>query len=171
MSATLCQFSFEVLSGENLNLRQKEDLIRKIGRKIRVVVEMFYFTWHGAQVVGTNYLIPVGEQINGGAEVKYGVVYAGFVLAQMEGARNRLNIAALDACGNDPFARSFRSSSLGLASIDSTAGTLIAYATAPGRTASDGAVALTPLIALPRGVDPSLKSEMSCSDSFGIAVC
>jgi tetratricopeptide (TPR) repeat protein len=44
----------------------------------------------------------------------------------------------LDACRNDPFARSFRSSSSGLASIDAPVGTLIAYATAPGRTASDG---------------------------------
>ena len=63
---------------------------------------------------------------------------AGFVLAQMEEARNRLNIVILDACRNNPFARSFRSSSRGLASIDAPVGTLIAYATAPGRTASDG---------------------------------
>lgn len=74
---------------------------------------------------------------------------AGFVLAQMEEARNRLNIVALDACRNNPYARSFRPPSRGqasidapmsrgLASIDAPIGTLIAYATAPGRTASDG---------------------------------
>src|SRR5262249_46546944 len=83
-------------------------------------------------------LIPVGAQINGEAEVRYEAVDAGFVLAQMEEAKNRLNIVVLDACRNNPFARSFRSATGGLASIDAPVGTFIAYATAPGQTASDG---------------------------------
>jgi transposase len=101
-------------------------------------VGMFYFAGHGVQVNGANYLIPIGAVIKGEAGVKYEAVDAGFVLAQMEDARNRSNIVVLDACRNNPFARSFRSSSGGLASIDAPVGTLIAYATAPGRTASDG---------------------------------
>jgi hypothetical protein len=44
----------------------------------------------------------------------------------------------LDACRNNPFSRSFRSASDGLAQVDAPTGTLIAYATAPGRVASDG---------------------------------
>jgi uncharacterized caspase-like protein len=139
MAATLRQVGFEVSIGENRNRRQMEDLIREFGRKIRGGgVGMFYFAGHGVQVGGANYLIPIGAVINGEAEVKYEAVDAGFVLAQMEEARNRLNIVVLDACRNNPFARSFRSSSSGLASIDAPVGTLIAYATAPGRTASDG---------------------------------
>ncbi|HSE92521.1 MAG TPA: SUMF1/EgtB/PvdO family nonheme iron enzyme, partial [Methylomirabilota bacterium] len=50
----------------------------------------------------------------------------------------RLNIVILDACRDNPFARSFRSTSKGLASIDAPSGTMIAYATAPGRVARDG---------------------------------
>jgi tetratricopeptide (TPR) repeat protein len=139
MATTLRQLGFDVSSGENCDRRQMEDLIRKFGRKIRGGgVGMFYFAGHGVQVNGANYLIPIGAVINGEAEVKYEAVDAGFVLAQMEEARNRLNIVVLDACRNNPFARSFRSSSGGLASIDAPVGTLIAYATAPGRTASDG---------------------------------
>jgi len=139
MATTLRQFGFEVLSGGDLNRRQMEDLIREFGRKIRKGgIGMFYFAGHGFQVNGANYLIPIGAVINGEAEVRYEAVDAGFVLAQMEEARNRLNIVVLDACRNNPFARSFRSQSGGLASIDAPVGTLIAYATAPGRTASDG---------------------------------
>jgi uncharacterized caspase-like protein len=139
MAVTLRQSGFEVLSGENRNRRQMEDLIREFGQKIRKGgVGMFYFAGHGAQVGGANYLIPVGAVINGEAEVKYEAVDVGFVLAQMEEAQNRLNIVILDACRNNPFSRSFRSSSSGLASIDAPIGTLIAYATSPGRTASDG---------------------------------
>jgi hypothetical protein len=139
MAAALRQLGFEVLSGEDRTRRQMEDQIREFGRKIRRGgVGMFYFAGHGVQVAGNNYLIPVGAEINGEAEVRYEAVDVGFVLAQMEDAQNRLNIVVLDACRNNPFARSFRSSARGLASIDAPVGTLIAYATAPGRTASDG---------------------------------
>src|SRR5262249_47179420 len=139
MATTLRQLGFEVLIGENRNRRQMEDMIREFGRKIRKGgVGMFYFAGHGFQVNGANYLIPIGAVINGEAEVKYEAVDVGFVLAQMEQAQNRLNIVVLDACRNNPFARSFRSRSRGLASIDAPAGTLIAYATSPGSTASDG---------------------------------
>ena len=44
----------------------------------------------------------------------------------------------LDACRDNPFARSFRSAASGLAAMEAASGTFIAYATAPGRTADDG---------------------------------
>ena len=53
-------------------------------------------------------------------------------------ADNRLNILILDACRNNPFARSFRSASRGLAFVQAPKGILIAYATAPGDVAADG---------------------------------
>src|SRR2546423_9420320 len=54
--------------------------------------------------------------------------------------RNRLNIVVLDACRNNPFEKAWSRSSAagGLAQVDAPTGTLIAYATAPGRVASDG---------------------------------
>jgi hypothetical protein len=60
------------------------------------------------------------------------------VLDKMESASNRLNIVILDACRNNPFARSFRSAASGLAQMDAPVGTLIAFSTAPGSVASDG---------------------------------
>jgi hypothetical protein len=72
-------------------------------------------------------------------EVPYNTLDADAVLAKMESARNRLNILILDACRNNPFARSFRSSAQGLAQMDAPAGSYIAFATSPGRTAADGA--------------------------------
>jgi Caspase domain len=56
----------------------------------------------------------------------------------MSTARSRINIVILDACRNNPFARSFRSGGAGLAQMDAPVGTLIAFATAPGSVASDG---------------------------------
>ena len=51
----------------------------------------------------------------------------------MEDAANGVNVIILDACRNNPFARSFRSSQRGLAVTQAITGLLIAYATAPDR--------------------------------------
>jgi hypothetical protein len=60
------------------------------------------------------------------------------VLDKMESAGNGTNLVILDACRNNPFARSFRSSSQGLAQMDAPVGTMVAFSTAPGSVASDG---------------------------------
>src|SRR5262245_45355638 len=139
IAATLSQFGFEVMKGMNVDQRQMKELIREFGAKMQSGgVGVFFFAGHGVQVKGLNYLIPVKAVINKEPEVEFEAIEVGFVLAQMEAAANRINIVILDACRNNPFARSFRSAARGLASIDAPVGTLIAYATAPGRTASDG---------------------------------
>jgi len=77
------------------------------------------------QVNGRNYLIPVGAQIEHEKQVEYEAVDVGAVLAEMDNARNRLNIVILDACRDNPFSRSFRSGAQGLASMNAPSGTLI----------------------------------------------
>ena len=61
------------------------------------------------------------------------------VLEKMDTARNPLNLVILDACRDNPFSTRFALSAPGLAQIDAPAGTLIAFSTAPGSVASDGA--------------------------------
>ena len=56
----------------------------------------------------------------------------------METAGNRLNIIILDACRDNPFKRSFRSTNAGLAKMDAPTGSILAYSTAPGSVAADG---------------------------------
>jgi hypothetical protein len=79
----------------------------------------------------------------------------------METAQNRVNIVILDACRDNPFGRSFRTESKGLASIDAPSGTIIAYATAPGKVAADGEGANSPYTAaLVQSMrEPGLKIE------------
>jgi formylglycine-generating enzyme required for sulfatase activity len=71
-------------------------------------------------------------------DVKFKCLDAGLVLGRMENAGNGLNIIILDACRNNPYARSFRSSAEGLARMDAPTGSIIAYATAPDSVAADG---------------------------------
>ena len=49
-----------------------------------------------------------------------------------------MNILILDACRSAPAYASSRSGESGLANMDAAKGTFIAFATAPGKTASDG---------------------------------
>lgn len=145
MAATLKSLGFEVFSGTNLDKRGMENLIREFGNKLASGgVGLFYYAGHGIQVGGENYLVPVDADIPEEDEVSYAAVPLNLVLAKMNSARNDLNIVVLDACRNNPFARSWRSfrdnsNTDGLAKISPPTGTLVLYATEPGKVASDGA--------------------------------
>lgn len=139
ISESLRHCGFAVMKLENATRDQMAVAIRDFGdRLLEGGVGLFYYAGHGMQVRGRNYLIPVNADILREDEVPYQALDAEAVLAKMETARNRLNILILDACRNDPFGRSFRSGSQGLAQMDAPKGTFIAFATAPGRTAADG---------------------------------
>lgn len=139
MAQTLATLGFEVIYKENVRKEDMKRVVRLFGDKIRNGgIGLFYFAGHGLQVKGLNYLVPVDAKLSSEEEVEYECIEVGFVLALMETARNDMNIIILDACRNNPFARSFRSISRGLAPINAPPGTLIAYATGPGFVASDG---------------------------------
>lgn len=140
LSASLRRCGFRVVLLENATREQMRTALRTFGDTIRHGgVGLFYFAGHGMQVKGRNYLIPVGADIAREDEVAGEALDTESVFAKLESAGNRLNILILDACRNNPFGRSFRSSSAGLAQMDAPKGTYIAFATAPGRTAADGA--------------------------------
>ncbi|MBI3574488.1 MAG: caspase family protein [Gammaproteobacteria bacterium] len=138
-ASALRQSGFQVTERLNLTQAQMRDAIRAFGDQLHQGgVGLFYYAGHGMQVKGRNYLIPVRADIRREDEVADQAVSADVVLQKMESAKNRLNIVILDACRNNPFARSFRSSGQGLAQMDAPSGTLLAYATAPGSVAADG---------------------------------
>lgn len=146
MAKTLRELGFEVISGVNQNKRQMETLIREFGTKLTNSggVGLFYYAGHGLQVGGENFLVPVDADIPEEDEVAYSAVSINLVLSKMQTAKNDLNIIILDACRNNPFARSWRSfrdnsNSDGLAKLSPPTGTLVLYATEPGKVASDGA--------------------------------
>lgn len=139
MAASLRRLGFDVEEKTNLSYLEMSKSIESFGKKMRSGgVGLFYFAGHGMQVNGANYLIPVDAQIDDENEVRFKAVDAGLILAKMEQAKSDVSIVVLDACRNNPFARSFRSSNRGLASMDAPSGSLIAYATGPGKTAADG---------------------------------
>jgi uncharacterized caspase-like protein len=102
-------------------------------------VALFYYSGHGFQVRGENYLAPISANLVKEADVDFQMVDVGVVLRQMTGAGTKLNIVILDACRNNPFANaSARGFDRGLAQIHGAEGTLISFATQPGNVAQDG---------------------------------
>jgi len=139
MAAALKGMGFEVILRENASLRQMNEAIDQFWNSLkRGGVGLFFFAGHGLQVAGENYLVPVDARVAMEQDVQYECVNAGKVLGRMENAGNGLNIVILDACRNNPFARSFRGDSRGLAKMDAPTGSLVAFATAPGDVAADG---------------------------------
>ncbi|CCO22864.1 caspase family protein [Maridesulfovibrio hydrothermalis] len=148
MHKSLKQSGFDVMVVKNADRATIGKAIDEFGRKLKGYdVGLFYFSGHGLQVNGRNYLVPLHMKIQGQADVQYEAIDAGKVLAKMEDAGNRMNIVILDACRNNPFKRSFRSASNGLAQMDAPTGSFIAFATAPGDVALDGRGSNSPYVA------------------------
>ncbi len=139
MAATLKVLGFSVSSAIDADQRTMKRLIREFGLQLKGGGQgLFYYAGHGVQMRGRNYLIPANADITSETDVEDQAVDLNLVLGLMDEAQNGLNIVILDACRNNPFTRSFRSAGSGLAQVDAPTGTLIAYATSPGRVASDG---------------------------------
>ncbi len=100
-------------------------------------VALFYYSGHGLQIEGENFLIPVDFEAADEIDARFASYPADQALQTLESSGAALNILILDACRDNPFTRS-SSSPRGLAIMNAGRGTLIAFATGPGRTASDG---------------------------------
>ncbi len=140
MAMSLQKLGFSVTHLENATQNEMIEAISQFGQQLTESrgVGIFYYAGHGIQIGGRNYLIPIGANIKKEHDAKYEAVDVGRILDEMDKASNQMNVVILDACRDNPFARSFRSSGQGLAQLDAPSGTLIAYATSPGKVASDG---------------------------------
>lgn len=99
----------------------------------------FFYAGHGIQVRGENYLMPTDSQIWSDADVDFEGVGLSYLLSSLEQARSYPNVIVLDACRDNPFGDNSRVRvEKGLARIDPPVGTVLAYATAPNKTALDG---------------------------------
>ena len=141
VSGALKELGFQVTQLTNVNQVDTEDAILKFSRSVgKDGLAFFFFAGHGVQVKGENYLIPTDAKIREEFEVRHQCISLGLILDALENSRSNLNVVVLDCCRDNPFARAWsRSSRSGLAAAtDIPEGTLIAFATPPGKTALDG---------------------------------
>lgn len=173
MTESLTQAGFDVIAVTDADQKVMKRAIGEFGEKLTAagadVTALFYYSGHGLQVGGENYLIPVHADIKREADVDLEAISADTILKQMQFADARVNIIILDACRNNPLPRSFRSAQMGLARIEAPRGSFVAYSTAPGDVASDGQGSNSPYTAaLAKAVTtPGLSIEEAFRDVRG----
>ncbi|NEW61542.1 caspase family protein, partial [Sulfurovum sp. bin170] len=129
---------FEVMYIENTSEKAMKKSIKDFFRKIKNGgVGVFYFSGHGIEVDGENYLIPTDADIKEKSETESEAISLTKITNRMQNTNNRLNIIILDACRNSPFSRAMGSG--GLSKIEPR-GLFVSYSTEAGKTASDGRV-------------------------------
>lgn len=155
--AALMAESFKVAGFDNVDLRldlgvaEMRRALRDFLDKSREAdVAVVYYAGHGIEVDGTNYLVPVDAVLERDVDVYDEALTLERVLVAVEPAR-QLRLVILDACRDNPFARSMkrtmaaRAIGRGLAKVEpTTPNTLIAFASKAGSTASDGDGANSP---------------------------
>ncbi len=139
ISAKLSALGFEVVSVYDADLRSMQrGLLQFVDRIERGATSLVFYAGHAVQVNGRNYLMPVDGQLTTEQAIKFDSMELGDILEALEQSAATTNLIILDACRNNPFEKKFRGGSRGLAIVDASAGSLIAYATAPGSVAADG---------------------------------
>jgi formylglycine-generating enzyme required for sulfatase activity len=139
MAAMLRRAGFDVIERENATRRGMIEALRSFSEKLSPGgIGLFFYAGHGIQARGANYLIPIDAALAAEDDLRYETTDLQDVLNRLDDAKVRLSLIILDACRDNPFVRSFRSTTRGLAQVDAPRGTLIAYATAPGKEAADG---------------------------------
>ncbi len=147
VAKTLERLGFDVTLKTDLNLQAMRGAIHDFKSRLSASslddVGIFYFSGHGAQVKGQNYLLPTDNGgISSSADLKKYAVHADKeIFGMMKVANAGMNIITLDACRDNPYANSIKSLTRGLAQMPpptkKRGSLLVAYATAPGQTASD----------------------------------
>ncbi len=115
------------------------DRLRKAGPE---AVGFFYYAGHGAanSKYGDNYLIPIQAPIISDSQLALQAVKLGEVINSIAATSAKTNFLVFDACRNVPMSFSVRSATHGLRPEGHRQGMLIAFATDPGKTATDEGV-------------------------------
>ena len=147
MSAALRRVGFEVTTELDADRAELTEALRAFTRRsLGADVSLVFYAGHGIEMDGGNYLVPVDARLERDLDVRYETVTLEDMLASTLGASLRLVI--LDACRNNPLARSMQRTLAGRSVSGGSFGdlnedllgdeTLVAYAAAAGTTAADG---------------------------------
>ena len=147
VSAALRRLGFEVTTNLDAGLTELNQALRMFTRhSAGADVALVFYAGHGLEMDGVNYVVPVDARLERDVDVRYETATLEDLVASTVGASLRLVI--LDACRNNPLARSMQRTvarrsvsggSFGEFNEDLLGNeTLVAYAAAAGTTAADG---------------------------------
>jgi formylglycine-generating enzyme required for sulfatase activity len=141
IAEALRAIGFQVTLLADATLGDMRDAVDAFGASLKAGdIGVFYYSGHGIQVDGKNYLIPVDLKVTAASQVKNRSMLADEVLSAMQAARNTANVVILDACRDNPFPADARDLTRGLVAVgNQPPDSIILYSTSANATASDGA--------------------------------
>ena len=147
VSTALRRLGFKVTTELDAGRVELNEALRAFTRRsLGADVSLVFYAGHGIEMDRVNYLVPVDARLERDVDVRFETVTLEDMLASTLGASLRLVI--LDACRNNPLARSMQRTLAGRSVSGGSFAdlnedllgdeTLVAYAAAAGTTAADG---------------------------------
>lgn len=139
IALTLKDSGFKVMENYDLSSSEMKKTISDFSESVGdYETILLYYSGHGIEFSGRNFFIPVDADIKNEEEIPR----QGFDITSIVEKINRQNVNTsifiIDACRNTPIFSKTRGFQSGLASMQTTNGSVIAYSAAPGKVALDG---------------------------------
>jgi hypothetical protein len=152
VESALKNLGFETILATDLDRSGMNNAMERFSRLVPgASVAIVYYSGHGMQFEGKNYLLPVDASLESAADVNRYRLMPLDDLVDLLRSGSGLQLIVLDACRNNPIERDFKNkiasvqggnrdvaSTRGFARVDARNGLIITYATAPDSVASDG---------------------------------
>ena len=139
VSEVLKGVGFEVTLKQDLTLTAMKAALREFKSHVNGGDEVvFYFSGHGVQFDGTNYLVPIDIVPENEQQVADDAVPLQRVLDDLRDQKARFSLAIVDACRDNPFKGAGRAiGGRGLAPVTAANGQMVLYSAGAGQSALD----------------------------------
>lgn len=132
MAAALADIGYEVITGTNLGAADMRRQLAAFAARLSAGGEgLVYYSGHGVQLDGQNYLVPVDVRARYAEDIRSASLTLNEILATAETGGLATVLVILDACRDPGLPRRSGEAVRGLAPPDVRPGSLIAYATRP----------------------------------------
>ena len=139
MADTLQRLGYSVVHTSNRDQRSLKDDLRKFVGRVQPGDEVVvFYSGHGVQIDGRNYLLPIDVRADEPSQVRDDAVALSSLLNDLRRAKPRLTVAIIDACRDNPFEGSGKAiGGRGLAGEAPATGEMVMFAAGEGQQALD----------------------------------
>ena len=152
VEASLKSLGFDTVLATDLDRSGMNSAIERFSRLVPgASVALVYYSGHGMQFAGRNYLLPTDANLESSADVNRYRLLPVDDLIEVLGSSSGLQLIVLDACRNNPVEKDFKNkvasvaganrdvaATRGFTRMDPRSGLIITYATAANDVAADG---------------------------------
>ena len=139
IAAELKAVGFDVTLKQDLTQKMMKSALRDFKAQVAGGDEVvFYFSGHGVQFGGTNFLVPIDITADSEAQVADDAVPLQRILDDLTEQKARFSLAIIDACRSNPFKEAGRAiGGRGLVPVTPATGQMIMYSAGAGQAALD----------------------------------